>query len=101
MNASHRKPSYFRHAAGARQIVDVGLRLSILEKSLCNDVDLANHLALFKLSRDEKDCARLLTTNFDTLFERAWFGEHHSSERSNLLKHWLARRDSNSRPLDS
>ena len=22
MNASHRKPSYFRHAAGARQIID-------------------------------------------------------------------------------
>ena len=39
--------------------------------------ELANHLALLKLSRDDEGRSRLLTTNFDTLFERAWWGEHH------------------------
>jgi hypothetical protein len=43
-----------------------------------NDADLPNHLALLKLSRDAEGCVRLLTTNFDTLFERAWLGEHQS-----------------------
>jgi hypothetical protein len=37
------------------------------------DADLANHLALLELSRDSDGRIRLLTTNFDTLFERAWF----------------------------
>jgi NAD-dependent SIR2 family protein deacetylase len=41
-----------------------------------DDANLANHLALLKLSRDAEDRVRLLTTNFDTLFERAWFGDH-------------------------
>ena len=36
------------------------------------DADLANHLALLELSRDSEGRIRLLTTNFDTLFERAW-----------------------------
>ncbi|WP_102869060.1 SIR2 family protein [Pseudovibrio exalbescens] len=36
-------------------------------------VSLENHLALLELSRDENGQSRLLTTNFDTLFERAWF----------------------------
>jgi len=39
--------------------------------------DLANHLALLELSRDDEGRSRLLTTNFDTLFERAWWDEHH------------------------
>jgi SIR2-like domain len=39
--------------------------------------DLANHLALLKLSRDDEGRSRLLTTNFDTLFERAWWDAHH------------------------
>jgi SIR2-like domain len=47
-----------------------------------NDADLANHLALLKLSRDAEGGLRLLTTNFDTLFERAWFRENHSSIES-------------------
>lgn len=34
--------------------------------------DLPNHLALLELSRDEEGRPRLLTTNFDPLFERAW-----------------------------
>lgn len=33
--------------------------------------DLSNHLALFDLSCDEIGNSRILTTNFDTLFERA------------------------------
>lgn len=33
---------------------------------------LTNHLALLELSRDADGTIRLLTTNFDTLFERAW-----------------------------
>lgn len=40
--------------------------------------DLSNHLALLTLSRDNEGTSRLLTTNFDTLFERAWRGEHGS-----------------------
>jgi NAD-dependent SIR2 family protein deacetylase len=35
-------------------------------------VDLSNHMALLALSRDSEGGVRLLTTNFDTLFERAW-----------------------------
>jgi hypothetical protein len=41
-----------------------------------DDGDLGNHLALLELSRDEEGRSRLLTTNFDTLFERAWFERH-------------------------
>lgn len=40
------------------------------------EADLSNHLALLTLSRDNQGISRLLTTNFDTLFERAWLGEH-------------------------
>lgn len=42
-------------------------------------VDLANHLALLELSRDAEGTNRILTTNFDTLFERAWYGKHQSA----------------------
>jgi NAD-dependent SIR2 family protein deacetylase len=38
--------------------------------------DLSNHLALLELSRDADGRTRLLTTNFDTMFERAWFERH-------------------------
>jgi NAD-dependent SIR2 family protein deacetylase len=34
--------------------------------------DLTDHLALIELSRDAEGRNRILTTNFDTLFERAW-----------------------------
>jgi hypothetical protein len=44
-----------------------------------DDADLANHLALLELSRDAEGRSGLLTTNFDTLFERAWYGQHHSA----------------------
>lgn len=39
---------------------------------------LENHLALMELSRDESGTPRLLTTNFDTLFERSWIEGHGS-----------------------
>jgi SIR2-like domain len=42
-----------------------------------DNADLANHLALLELSRDAEGRNRILTTNFDTLFERAWFEKHH------------------------
>lgn len=41
--------------------------------------NLANHLALLELSRDAEGRNRILTTNFDTLFERAWFEKHHAA----------------------
>ncbi len=34
--------------------------------------DLSNHLALLELSHDQEGRIRLLTTNFDTLFEQSW-----------------------------
>jgi hypothetical protein len=40
------------------------------------NADLTNHLALLRLSRDDEGRSRLLTTNFDTLFERAWWEAH-------------------------
>jgi NAD-dependent SIR2 family protein deacetylase len=43
------------------------------------DADLRNHLALIELSRDAEGRHRLLTTNFDTLFERAWFDTHQAA----------------------
>lgn len=44
-----------------------------------DNVDLANHLALLELSRDAEGGNRILTTNFDTLFERAWYDKHQSA----------------------
>jgi NAD-dependent SIR2 family protein deacetylase len=44
-----------------------------------NGADLSNHLTLLGLSRDAEGRTRLLTTNFDTLFERAWFDKHSSA----------------------
>ncbi len=40
------------------------------------DASLDYHLALLELSRDAEGQSRLITTNFDTLFERAWFKKH-------------------------
>ena len=44
-----------------------------------DNADLANHLALLELSRDAEGRNRILTTNFDTLFERAWFEQHQAA----------------------
>jgi hypothetical protein len=41
------------------------------------NADLSSHMALLQLSRDQEGRSGLLTTNFDTLFERAWFDRHH------------------------
>jgi len=41
-----------------------------------DNADLSNHLALLDLSRDAEGRNRILTTNFDTLFERAWFEKY-------------------------
>lgn len=41
-----------------------------------DDAELADHAALLALSRDVEGRIRLLTTNFDTLFERAWLLAH-------------------------
>jgi len=38
--------------------------------------DLSSHLALLELSRDQEGQSRVVTTNFDTLFERAWLEKH-------------------------
>ena len=43
------------------------------------NADLTDHLALLDLSRDAEGRNRILTTNFDTLFERAWFERHHAA----------------------
>jgi NAD-dependent SIR2 family protein deacetylase len=40
------------------------------------NADLSNHLALLNLSRNAEGQIRLLTTNFDTVFERAWLAQH-------------------------
>jgi hypothetical protein len=49
------------------------------------NANLSNHLALLELSRDAEGRNRLLTTNFDTLFERAWFDEHNSAIPTHAL----------------
>ena len=41
-----------------------------------NDPDLSNHLAILELSRGPEGSIRLVTTNFDTLFERACLAKH-------------------------
>ena len=43
------------------------------ELALPGSIDLPNHRAVLELSRDEEGRPRLLTTNFDPLFERSWF----------------------------
>ena len=47
------------------------LRDAVAELLAAPSVDLPDHLALLQLSRDRDGRPRLLTTNFDTLFERA------------------------------
>jgi hypothetical protein len=59
---------------GMRERIRAAVRTALLPPE---DGDLDNHLALLELSRDEEGQPRLITTNFDTLFERAWHGEHH------------------------
>ena len=57
--------------------------------------NLVNHVALLELSRDEEGRIRLLTTNFDTLFERAWYAKYHSPIKTHAGRlappesHWV------------
>ena len=44
--------------------------------------NLSNHLALFELSRDQEGQSRIVTTNFDTLFERSWLEKHGKASAS-------------------
>jgi SIR2-like domain len=41
-----------------------------------DEADLSGHLALLELSRDQEGQPRIVTTNFDTLFERSWLEKH-------------------------
>jgi hypothetical protein len=48
------------------------VRLTVSELLMASDdLSLPDHLALLQLSRDSEGRSKLLTTNFDTLFERA------------------------------
>jgi len=58
-----------RNAQRWREIIRAAVRDSLIPSA---DADLADHLCLLELSRDSEHRNRLITTNFDTLFERAW-----------------------------
>lgn len=61
--------SHDRPNRGMRERIRAAVRESLHPAKA---TDLANHAALLKLSRNAEDETRLVTTNFDTLFERAW-----------------------------
>jgi NAD-dependent SIR2 family protein deacetylase len=65
-----------RHNKGMRERIRAAVR-NVLKAP--DGADLGNHLALMELSRDSEGRNRLITTNFDTLFERAWFERHHTA----------------------
>ncbi len=58
-----------RHSQTMRARIRDAVRRSLVHNP---GADLGDHLCLLKLSRDSEHRHRLLTTNFDTLFERAW-----------------------------
>ncbi|MBW6401863.1 SIR2 family protein [Roseomonas sp. HJA6] len=58
-----------RHSQTMRDRIRDAVRRSLAPDP---EADLGNHLCLLELSRDSEHRNRLLTTNFDTLFERAW-----------------------------
>ena len=59
---------------GMRERIRAAVRTALAPPIGAN---FGNHLALLELSRDEEGRSRLITTNFDTLFERAWHNAHH------------------------
>ena len=61
---------------GMRERIRAAVRQA-LTSTAC--AELSNHLTLLELSCDAEGRSRLLTTNFDTLFERAWFDRHLAS----------------------
>lgn len=63
-------------ASGMRARVRSAVRQALAPP---DNVDFSNHYALLKLSRDTEGRIRLITTNFETLFERAWFQKHGTS----------------------
>src|SRR6266404_300879 len=66
--------SSFPGARGMRDRIRAAVRAGLAPPA---GADLTNHSALLRLSRDDEGRSRLLTTNFDTLFERAWWDAHH------------------------
>ncbi|TVR84889.1 MAG: hypothetical protein EA405_00395 [Rhodospirillales bacterium] len=64
-------PAGTGQASGLRERLRDAVRAE-LQPPTDHDVDLGAHAALLELSRDSESKIRLVTTNFDTLFERAW-----------------------------
>ena len=58
-----------RRASGLRRKIRNAVDEQLMPAA---DADLSNHLALLELSRGSDNTSRLLTTNFDPLFERSW-----------------------------
>jgi hypothetical protein len=58
---------------GMRERVRTAVRRALTPPAGAN---LDNHFALLELSRNEEGSSRIITTNFDTLFERAWYSVH-------------------------
>ena len=54
---------------GMRERIRTAVRRAMMPP---NGADLSGHLALLELSRDREGQSRIVTTNFDTLFERSW-----------------------------
>jgi NAD-dependent SIR2 family protein deacetylase len=65
--------SDLRRQRGMRERIRSAVRNAL---SPPDNAELANHLALLGLSRDAEGRTRVLTTNFDTVFERAWFEQY-------------------------
>src|SRR3546814_5685157 len=67
------------------------VRIAVAELLAAEDVlDVPDHLALLQLSRDFEGRAKLLTTNFDLLFERAALAGGiyaHSTAGKSIPKH--------------
>jgi len=56
------------HRSGTQSLVRIAVAKLLVAR---DDIEFVDHLALLQLSRDARGRPKLLTTNFDTLFERA------------------------------
>ena len=54
---------------GMRERIRTAVRDALISP---DEADLSGHLALLELSRGQEGQPRIVTTNFDTLFERSW-----------------------------